>query len=271
MIQRTAPATRKTLAILVLAVLSLVLSACAPSPDKAVLRQAETGDPSAQDALALAYSGLGQHEKAVQWWSRAAEQGHAPAQVNLGLMHQAGAGTPRDFAAARHWYRAAAEQGDRDGQHNLASLYRHGEGGERDAGQALAWYLRAAQRGAALSMTELGEMYAAGEGVPADRQQALSWWRKAAAHGHSGGWVHLADAYARGDGVPADRELAYAMLERARASGPEGMAVEWHERIERQEEALAASGPGYLVLRERAAQLEREGKVEAALAEWPSG
>ncbi|TBU86943.1 tetratricopeptide repeat protein [Phytopseudomonas dryadis] len=271
MIQRMFSIACKAPTILALATVIPLLTACGPSPDDALLQQAKTGDPIVQDALALAYSNLEQYGKAVQWWTRAAKQGHAPAQVNLGLMYHAGTGTSRDLVEARRWYQAAAEQGDADGQHNLALLYRRGEGGKRNASKAAAWYLQAAQQGRAISMTELGEMYAAGEGVPQDQAQALSWWRKAASHGHSGGWVHLADAYARGDGVSPNRELAYAMLQRAEASGLEGRSAEWYEQIESQREALLAFGLGHFTLMEHAKQLEREGQVDAALADPPSG
>ena len=43
---------------------------------------------------------------------KAAEQGHADAQYNLGLMYDYGGGVPEDDAEAVRWYRKAAEQGD---------------------------------------------------------------------------------------------------------------------------------------------------------------
>ena len=48
-----------------------------------------------------------------------AEQGHADAQFNLGLMYYKGQGVPQDHAEAMKWYRKAAEQGDADAQRNL--------------------------------------------------------------------------------------------------------------------------------------------------------
>ena len=46
---------------------------------------------------------------------KAAEQGDAEAQYNLGVMYANGDGLPEDDAEAVRWYRMAAEQGIRRG------------------------------------------------------------------------------------------------------------------------------------------------------------
>jgi len=47
----------------------------------------------------------------VQWYRKAAEQGFAKAQYNLGVKYANGQGVKRDHAEAVRWYRKAAEQG----------------------------------------------------------------------------------------------------------------------------------------------------------------
>jgi len=47
--------------------------------------------------------------EAVKWYRKAAEQGDADAQFNLGVRYDAGQGVQQDMAAA--WLRKAAEQG----------------------------------------------------------------------------------------------------------------------------------------------------------------
>ncbi len=42
---------------------------------------------------------------------RLAEQGHAQAQVNLGIMYSQGRGVPKDSVQAYRWYTLAAGQG----------------------------------------------------------------------------------------------------------------------------------------------------------------
>ena len=59
------------------------------------------------------------YAQAAAWFRRAADQGHANAQYNLGLMYGAGEGVPQDYAQAVTWYRQAAEQGRANAQYNL--------------------------------------------------------------------------------------------------------------------------------------------------------
>ena len=50
----------------------------------------------------------------MKWYRKAAEQGHAGAQNNLGLMYANGQGVPQDFIRAYMWSNlaAAASSGD---------------------------------------------------------------------------------------------------------------------------------------------------------------
>ena len=50
--------------------------------------------------------------EAVKWYRKAAEQGHAPAQYNLGAMYGNGEGVPEDYVQAYAWLNLAAAQGD---------------------------------------------------------------------------------------------------------------------------------------------------------------
>ena len=68
-----------------------------------------------------------------------AEQGHADAQVSLGLMYLEGLGVPQDDARAAAWSKKAAEQGHADAQHNLGFMYLEGLGVPRDDARAVAW------------------------------------------------------------------------------------------------------------------------------------
>ena len=57
---------------------------------------------------------------------RAAEQGDAEAQSNLGFMYVKGQGVPKDEAKAVHWYEKAAEQGHAKAQKNLDVMPQRG-------------------------------------------------------------------------------------------------------------------------------------------------
>ncbi len=56
----------------------------------------------------------------VRWYRKAAEQGSARAQYNLGHAYYNGEGVVKDPEEAVRWYRKAAEQGDADAQRALA-------------------------------------------------------------------------------------------------------------------------------------------------------
>ena len=45
--------------------------------------------------------------EAVGWWRKAAEQGYAKAQFNLGIMYGNGRGVPQDYVEAHMWFNLA--------------------------------------------------------------------------------------------------------------------------------------------------------------------
>jgi len=56
--------------------------------------------------------GRGDYDRAVQEFRSLAEQGHAQAQVNLGIIYSQGRGVLKDPVQAYRWYTLAASQGD---------------------------------------------------------------------------------------------------------------------------------------------------------------
>ena len=54
------------------------------------------------------------YEKAVEWYRKAAEQGLARAQYNLGCMYENGTGVAQSYEKAVEWYQKAADQGFED-------------------------------------------------------------------------------------------------------------------------------------------------------------
>ena len=68
------------------------------------------------------------YAQAVQWFRKAAHQGFAAAQYNLGLLYDNGQGVPQDYVQAVQWYRKAADQENGDAQNNLGVMYGKGKG-----------------------------------------------------------------------------------------------------------------------------------------------
>ena len=89
----------------------------------------------------------GDYESALNEFRPLAEQGHADAQFNLGVMYRKGQGVTQDYAEALKWYHKAAEQGDADAQNNLGVMYDKGLGVLQDDAEALKWYRKAAEQG----------------------------------------------------------------------------------------------------------------------------
>ena len=150
-------------------------------------KQAAAGDVKAQYSLGMLYhKGFGFGEprndgQAAVWFRKAADQGSADAQLELGWLYDEGSGMQRDHTKAMMWYRRAAEQGLASAQYQLADSYAETE----DWPQAVLWYTKAAEQGHALAQYTLGSAYDFGEVLPHDRTKALSWLKRAAEQGYS--------------------------------------------------------------------------------------
>jgi hypothetical protein len=76
----------------------------------------------------------------VKWYRKAADQGIALAQFNLGVKYYKGEGVPQDDTEAVKWYRKAAEQGYAKAQFNLGGAYGLGKGVPEDYALAYFWF-----------------------------------------------------------------------------------------------------------------------------------
>ncbi len=83
---------------------------------------------------------------------------------------------PKDYAEAERWTRKAAEQGRAVAQYNLGWMYLNGLGVPRDHAEAAKWYRMAAEQKEAEALISLGLMYARGDGVPQDDTEAQMWF-----------------------------------------------------------------------------------------------
>jgi TPR repeat protein len=95
------------------------------------------------------------HKRAALWYERAAKQGFAPAQFNIGflLLHGASNGTKNGIRAnpkaAARWLKKAADQNVSDAQFLLCQLFHQGRGVPRSYGEATALCRKAALKGLA--------------------------------------------------------------------------------------------------------------------------
>jgi TPR repeat protein len=129
----------------------------------------------------------GDYATALREWQPLAEQGHAAAQYNLGLLYANGQGVPKDNVQARQWYEKAAVQGHAEAQVNLGILYDYGRGVPQDFKVALYWLRLSAKQGNDLAQRKLGFMYERGDGVEQDYVQAYMWYNLGTANGANPG------------------------------------------------------------------------------------
>ncbi|MGE3318443.1 MAG: tetratricopeptide repeat protein [Candidatus Berkiella sp.] len=79
--------------------------------DPGILKDAQNGDPLAQNAYAAIQYQKGNYETAAQWWLKAANKGHQNAQYQLGKLYQEGKGIRKSYAKAYALYMLSADQG----------------------------------------------------------------------------------------------------------------------------------------------------------------
>lgn len=157
------------------------------------------------------------HTKAVKYYRKSAVQGYAAAQINLGRMYVEGTGVTPDNKQAVSWYRKAADQGYAAGQVNLGDMYYQGKGVAQNDGQAMSWYLKAAEQGDVQGQRNLGLMYHHGSGVLQDHLKALAWYRQAAEQGDAQAQNNLGNMYEFGQGVVKNKVQAAQWYRKAAA------------------------------------------------------
>ena len=113
------------------------------------------------------------YPRAIISFRKAAEQGNADAQVNLGSLYAEGKGVARDYKQAVMWYQKAAAQGYTAGQISVGFMYEEGHGVSKDYKQAAYWYEKAAAQGDVIAQSTLFFLYS--DGVGKDNIEARKW------------------------------------------------------------------------------------------------
>jgi len=186
-------------------------------------KAADQGNAYAQNNLGNCYySGKGveqNYEKAVGWYQKAAEQGYANAQINLGYRYYDGKGIEQSYEKAVDWYQKAADQGNAEAQNSLANCYYDGKGVAQDYEKAVEWYQKAADQGYAHAQINLGYRYYDGKGVEQNYEKAVDWYQKAADQGYASAQNNLGNCYYSGKGVEQNYEKAVGWCQKAAEQG----------------------------------------------------
>ena len=194
---------------------------------------AQSEDMYARNSLGMCYyNGVGVTQdfmEAVKWYRKAARQGSAESQYYLGLCYEEGNGVKENLNEAVKWYRKSAEQEYDEAQCNLGNCYARGNGVAKDNLEAVKWYLKSADQGNTRAQFNLGICYYKGEGVVKDYAEGVKWYFKSAEQGNAKAQFNLGNRYYNGEGVVKD----YAE------------AVKWYLKSAEQGNAKAQFALGY--------------------------
>lgn len=161
----------------------------------------------------------GNNKNAFSFWLKAANQGNAIAQFNLGTLYENGEGVSQDYSKAFEWYQKAANQGNVDAQFNLGSMYYNGNGVGQNYKKALEWWQKAANHGDSDAQYWLGNLYENGEGITQDFDKSFELFRKAANQGHAEAQYALGKIYLEGDGERQYYDEALEWFQKAANQG----------------------------------------------------
>ena len=128
--------------------------------------------------------------------------------------------------------RKAAEEGDAEAQYQLGLIYVYGNDEPKDAAKAFEWMSRAAAQNVVPAKRELGIMLVSGEGTEPDIPRGVQLLSEAADNLDPGTLYHLGLMYEKGIGVPLDLQKAVRMLAYAASMGFPGAEVD-ADRIDR--------------------------------------
>jgi len=130
----------------------------------------------------------------------------------VGWLYQYGKGVGSDEKEAASWYLRAANQGSAKGQYNLGALYQFSTWGNKDIAEVLQWYLKAANQGDADAYLRLSELYQYGGDIPKDNVKAYQWAFLAA--NKAGDPEEKADRLINGSLIEAERQAGRSLAER---------------------------------------------------------
>ena len=131
-------------------------------------------------------------EKAVEWFTKAADQGEAEAQLSIGTRYYSGNGVKEDKQKAVEWFTKSADQGNAAAQLALGICYYYGFGVKKDKNKAVTlytkaveWFTKAAELGDARAQFTIGNCFEHGYGVKENKKKAMEWFSKAAEQGYA--------------------------------------------------------------------------------------
>lgn len=185
-------------------------------------------------ALCRWYEKCGNKAEAMKWYLKAAEQGHAQAQIDLAQLHSEG--DLYDEKQSQKWLMKAAEQGDRTAL-DLRADYETDEDALDGDDTLEERYIAEARAGAPGTMYELGYNYLYGcGGLRKNPEKAVQWLTWAAERGDGDAMYELGCCYENGWGVDQDEDVARQWYWEAFVQGSDEAEIRLKELREEEED-----------------------------------
>lgn len=171
--------------------------------------------------LEFGTNGVQNLEKAVEWYTKSAEQGNAWSQNRLGDCYFRGNGVELDYTKAAQWYLKSANQGDFSAQYMLGLCYSNGYGVDKNEIEAFKWYLLSAEQGHQWAQYAVGFAFEFGTSGEQNYKKAVEWYRKSAEQGNAWSQNRLGECYLNGNGTQKDLREAKKWFKLAAEQGDE--------------------------------------------------
>ena len=191
-----------------------------------VRRRAQLNDPEAYYFLGVMHyygnaDGVEKStEEAMRYFKLAADKGHQPAQVNLGMLLLGDKSNTNNAALAVTYFTRAAEGGDSDAQWCLGRTYYEARVGRNpDFARATSWFRKSADAGNAFGLFHMGIVYEYGLAVNQGFHKAGEYYSRAADMENLDAMYYLGLLHAYGRGYPQDIHKASLLFKRAAESG----------------------------------------------------
>lgn len=157
-------------------------------------------------------------DKAVFWWTRAADAGDVPSIMLLGRLYegQFGFADKKDVKKSSDSYRKAAGLGDAGGMVALGSRLLNGPEAQRNEKEGREWLKKAADAKEYSAYLALGDFE---ENVKKDLKTALATYEKGDDVGQTDCTLRAAEFYLAGKGTEKDEERGIKLLEKSATAG----------------------------------------------------
>lgn len=122
-------------------------------------------------------------KNAFRCWNKAANAGHARAQIDLAVMYAKGEYVEKDLTKAAMWLKKSAESNLPEAAFRLGMVFEKGIGIKRNGHAALEWYKKAFELGHVHAGYHIARMYETGICVEKNEELAREWFLKAIVQG----------------------------------------------------------------------------------------